>query len=248
MDDRWAEFTFEANGEIKSLEIWEWDPGADETDSYTIREVSFENVPGDIDQIKMTMLSENHVPDTLKGDSFIAGVVLVDVPCEYEEYQGYCSYTQGYYGNEGGKTCKGETTRELLGKLLMEDLIMGDGDVSFTIPAHGVDCVLDILPGGGPSQTLSGAYSCSDLGDIPTNKQGRLKNTLLAQGITLALNLRNSPDLEYFPVDGLDFQTRKTENCMDPESGGIHGTENYHAFSMELVDYMGPGATRGDLL
>ena len=108
------------------------------------------DVPGDINQIKMTMLSENHVKDTLKGDSFIAGVVLVDVPCEYEEPEGYCSYTQGYYGNEGGKTCKGESTRELLSMLLMEDLIMGDGDYTFTIPAHSVDCVLDLLPGGGP--------------------------------------------------------------------------------------------------
>ena len=127
----------------------------------------------------------------------------MDVPCEYEESKGYCSYTQGYYGNEGGKTCKGETTRELLSKLLMEDLILGDGENTFTIPAQGVDCVLDLLPGGGPSQALSGAYTCNNPGDIPI-KNGRLKNTLLAQGITLALNLRNSPDLITFPVDGMD--------------------------------------------
>jgi hypothetical protein len=175
-------------------------------------------------------------------------VVLVDVPCEYEESEGYCSYTQGYYGNEGGKTCKGESTRELLSKLLMEDLIMGDGDYTFTIPTQGVDCVLDLLPGGGPSKVLSGAYSCSDLGDIPTNKQGRLKNTLLAQGITLALNLRNSPDLKTFPVDGMEFQTRMTEDCTNPESGGLSGTEQWHNFGMEVVDHLGAEATIGDVL
>ena len=246
-DTRWAEFIFEADGETKSMEIWEWDTNEGETDSYTIREVKFVDVDGDIDQIKMTMLSENHETDALKGDSYIAGVVLVDIPCEYEESEAYCSYTQGYYGNKGGKTCKGESTRELLNKLLMEDLILGDGDYTFTIPAGGADCVLDILPGGGPSKALSGAYGCDNLGDI-ASKKGRLKNTLLAQGITLALNLRNSPNLMSFPVDGMDFETRETEDCSNPDAEGIHGTERSHAFGMDVVDYLGVDATISDLL
>ncbi len=247
-DERWAEFIFEANGETKSMEIWEWDSPEGETESYTIREVKFPDVDGDVDQIKMTMLSENHETDTQKGDSYIAGVVLVDIPCEYEESEAYCSYTQGYYGNEGGKTCKGESTRELLNKLLIEDLILGDGDYTFTIPAGAADCVLDILPGGGPSKALSGAYGCDNLGDIVSNKQGRLKNTLLAQGITLALNLRNSPNLMSFPVDGMDFETRETEDCSNPDAEGIHGTERSHAFGMDVVDYLGVDATISDLL
>ena len=247
-DERWAEFIFEADGETKSMEIWEWDTQEGERESYTIREVKFPDVDGEVDQIKMTMLSENHVKDTLKGDSYIAGVVLVDIPCEYEESEAYCTYTQGYYGNEGGKTCKGESTRELLNKLLMEDLILGDGDYTFTIPAGGADCVLDILPGGGPSKALSGAYGCDNIGDVATNRQGRLKNTLLAQGITLALNLRNSPNLMTFPVDGMDFQTRETEDCTNPDAEGIHGTEQSHAFGMDVVDYLGVDASISDLL
>jgi len=179
---------------------------------------------------------------------FIEGVVLVDISCEYEEYEGYCSYTQGYYGNEGGKTCKGESTRELLGKLLYEDLILGDGDHTFTIPAGAVDCVLDILPGGGPSKALTGAYGCDDLEGITLNNKGRLKNSLLPQGITLALNLRNSPDLMSFPVDGISFYTRSPENCKNPESKGIHGTEKMHVFGQDVVDFLGENATIEDLL
>ena len=33
-DERWAEFIFEANGEIKSMEIWEWDSPEGETELY----------------------------------------------------------------------------------------------------------------------------------------------------------------------------------------------------------------------
>lgn len=247
-DERWAEFRFEASGETKALEVWEWNPDINETESYTVREVMFENIPGDVDNIVMTMLSENHEPDTLKGDSFIAGVVLVDIPCEYEESGSYCSYTQGFYGNAGGKTCAGETTRELLSGLLYEDLILGSGDYTFTIPAGSVDCVLDILPGGGPSKALNGQYRCDDLGDIAINKQGRLQNSLLAQGITLALNLRNCPNLKTFQVNGTEFRTLNTEDCKNPESGEITGTEKTHSFGSEIVDFLGADATCENIL
>lgn len=246
-DSRYAIFRLKAGEETEEIVLEKWDAGAGELDSYTIQEVEFEDVAENIDEIEMTLISPLSSNDGT-GDSFIAGVVVVDVPCEYEELEGYCSYTQGFYGNAGGKTCAGETTRELLTRLLDEDLVMGDGDNIFTIPAGGVDCVIDILPGGGPSKVLDGPSSCGDLGNLSTNKQGRIKNTLLAQGITLALNLLNSPDLAGFPVDGELFITRLTEDCTDPESKGIEGTEQSYAFNQELVDFLGSGATIADLL
>ena len=246
-DERLAVFQFEAGGQVEMLEIWEWDSEAGESKSYTLQEVVLEDVPGEVDEIVMTMISENYGGDR-SGDSYVAGIVLIDVPCEYEESEGYCTYTQGFYGNEGGRTCAGETTRDLLARLLYDELVMGYGDHRFTIPAGGVDCVLDILPGGGPSNILPGISSCSDLNGIETNKKGRLRNALLAQGITLALNLRNSPDLLEFPVDGEIFMIRQTEDCSDPESSGIQGTEKEFAFSKEVADYLGEGATIEDLL
>jgi hypothetical protein len=240
-DERWAIFRFEADGQEVSLEVQAWDPD-EETRSFTIREVTFENVPGDVDNITMTMLSN----DT-GGDSFIAGIVLLDMPCEYEEHEMYCTYTQGFYGNEGGRTCMGETTPELLERLLDEDLVMGVNGNTFTIGTGNIDCVLDILPGGGPSKALQGEASCSDLAGVETNKQGRLKNSLLAQGITLALNLRNSPGLLSFPVDGTMFVTVRPIDCMDPEAGGS-GPESTHSFKQEIADFLGEGATIGDLM
>ncbi|MCK4746717.1 MAG: T9SS type A sorting domain-containing protein, partial [Bacteroidales bacterium] len=69
-----------------------------------------------------------------------------------------------------------------------------------------------------------------------------------AQGITMALNLRNSPDLVNFPVSADEFVIRQTEDCTDPVSTGITGTEQTYAFSAEIVDYLGAEATIGDLL
>ncbi len=245
-DERWAVFTFEADGQEVSRSLQSWDP-ADETESYTIQEVMLEDVPGEVDKITMTMLSANE-----GGDSYIAGVVLVDLPCEKFESEVICSYTQGFYGNEGGKTCKGWTTRQLLEALLTDDpLVMGGGDNTFAIPATedgGVQCVLDILPGGGPSAVLSGESSCSDMGSIETNKQGRLKNSLLAQGITLSLNLRLSPGLEDFPVDGETFMTWMAGDCINPVSEGVPGSGKEFAFSAAVVDRLGEGATVQDLL
>ncbi|MEN8230765.1 MAG: T9SS type A sorting domain-containing protein [Bacteroidota bacterium] len=245
-DERWAVFTFEADGMVVKEELKTWSQG-DGTDSYIILEVLFEDVAGDVDNITMTLLSENKGGER-DGDSFVAGVVLVDLPCEEYETDLLCSYTQGYYGNEGGKTCQGLTTRELLEALLDTDLVLGGDGNTFTIAAGDVDCVIDLLPGGGPSKVLEGEGSCDDPESYDANKQGRLKNTLLAQAITLELNVRLSPDLLEFPVDGTMFVTRVAEDCFDPNTGGIAGTEMSYGFSQEVADQLGADATIADLL
>jgi len=244
-DSREAIFSFLVNGAVVEERYTTWETAG--TNSYIFRELFFEDVPGDVENIVMTMLSENE-----GGDSFISGVVLVDLPCEEVESEVLCSYTQGFYGNEGGKTCQGWTTWQLLDALLDDDpLVMGGGDNTFTIPSSeegGVQCVLDILPGGGPSSELSGESSCDDMGTIETNKQGRIKNSLLAQGITLSLNLRLSPELEDFPVDGETFTAYAAEDCINPVSEGIPGSEKHYAFSADVADKLGEGATVQDLL
>jgi len=193
-DSREAIFAFLVNGTVVEERYSTWESVG--TNSYIMRELLFEDVPGEVESIVMTMLSNEE-----GGDSFISGLVLVDLPCERFEPEVFCTYTQGFYGNEGGKTCQGWTTRELLENLMQEELIMGGGDNTFTIPSGGVDCVLELLPGGGPSEALVGHTSCGDMQTIETNKQGRLKNSLLAQGITLSLNLRLSPELMDFPLE-----------------------------------------------
>ena len=247
-DSREAIFTFAAGGveETEIVNTWVVDEGTTKR-SYIILEVLLEDVPGATNEITMTMLSE-----TSGGDSWVAGVVLVDLPCEEYEFNVLCSYTQGYYGNKGGKTCDGKTTTELLESLLLTDpLVVGGADNSFTIGTvddGGPACVLDLLPGGGPSSVLTGHTSCGTIPEEYTNKQGRLTNTLLAQAITLSLNVRNSPDLLTFPADGTIFTTWMAEDCTDPLSGGIAGTEMEYSFSQEILEGLPGNATIGDLL
>ena len=246
LDTREAIFTFWADGLQESTTIATFDEDAGE--SYIIQEETLKDVPGNIDKITMTMLSEDN------GDSFIAGVVLADLPCEEYESELLCSFTQGFYGNAGGKACGKITTSELLEDLLNEELVMGlrgtedTPGKSFTIGENDVECVLRLLPGGGPSKVLDGDANCEDETSYESNKQGRLKNTLLAQGITLTLNTRLSPGLLEFPVDGTEFVTMAAMDCMNPDAGGVPGTEMTHAFSQEIMDKLGPYATISNLL
>lgn len=245
LDSREAIFTFWADELEESTTIVTFDEDAGE--SYIIHDETLKDVPGTIDKITMTMLSEED------GDSFIAGIVLADFPCEEYESELLCSFTQGFYGNAGGKACGEKTTSDLLEGLLYNDpLVMGlsgteaDPGNSFTI--DNAECVLALLPGGGPSKVLKGDASCEDEDSYEHNKQGRLKNTLLAQGITLTLNTRLSNNLLDFPVNGDEFVTMMAMDCMDPDAGGVPGTEMVHAFSPEIVDALPAEATIQDLL
>ena len=99
-----------------------------------------EDMPGNVDTVEVTMISPVYTETGKTGKSFIAGIVLVDVPCEYEDPGMYWSYTQEFYGNEGGKTWAGETTRELLLHLLTDDLTLGSNGI-YTLPATEMQIV-----------------------------------------------------------------------------------------------------------
>ena len=65
----------------------------------------------------------------------------------------YCTYTQGFYGNAGGLTCQLETTWNFIdGKL---PVMAGVAGSSLYFTTGQADCVIDVLPGGGPSKDLS---------------------------------------------------------------------------------------------
>ncbi len=247
-DSRVAIVTFEANGQFVTEVLQSWEESG-EGNSFVIKEMLLEDVPGEVDQITMTMISEFKTKEELKGDSYIAGQVVVDLPCKVPHVTDIiCTYTQDFYGNEGGSTCEGLSSRQLLEVLLLDDLVMGMGGNTFTVAAGGVDCILDNLSGTGTSSVLSGETSCGDLNPDDPNPTGGLHNALLAQGIVFALNIRHSPNLLTFPVDGIPFVTREADNCTEPLSAGIPGTEAEYEFSPEVVDYLGPDAFIGDLL
>lgn len=250
-DTRVGYFIFTAGEYEELLELNTYDPELGI--SYAVEEITLPDIPGDITQMVVTGFSpdewveENNM---YNGDSYIGGRMVLTIECtpeEPKEPKPLCTYTQGFYGNAGGKTCQGLTTTELLTELLDTDLVIGGGDNTLTIAAGHIECVYNRLPGGGPSATLDGHATCEDPVGIVLHKKGTFKNTLLAQTITLALNFRMSPDLNDVVLD----QTMKIGdigNCMDPVPKVINGSERDFHISSSVVDYLGEGATLGQIL
>jgi hypothetical protein len=146
----------------------------------------------------------------------------------------YCSLTQGFYGNPGGKW-NGMSTLELLDMLIPPDdpLVVGVvGDRSIQFPDGSEHCIIEFLPGGATPAVLD-----PGLGDVMVNPsdcefmgietgvirdpdviaqgklgttlidrrllldgEGRLRNNLLSQTLTLSLNVRLDPKLSDMPI------------------------------------------------
>ena len=155
-----------------------------------------------------------------------------------------CTYTQGYYGNEGGTSCANGvsySTKGLIAKALSSypsgtmkigkpgNGIIGDPNrfgrsISISNNAVDIQKIIDFLPGGGGSVVLSsGDFLISGL---PSSylKKGNINNTLLAQTITLGLNIGIDSDLGSFalkvgklaiamPQGGCGSEIPKTRSC-----------------------------------
>jgi hypothetical protein len=133
----------------------------------------------------------------------------------------FCTYTQGYYGNKGGLACFQEqkiTTKGLIQKALLSGpIVLGKASLNktFTVSYAAADTVIMILPGGGPSAALvyTGNRTPSTL---PSNmlKNGKIYNGLLAQTLTMALNMRVNEGLGDFELlSGKYLMTQDKAGC-----------------------------------
>ncbi|NBO58453.1 MAG: hypothetical protein EBU73_05875, partial [Chitinophagia bacterium] len=119
--------------------------------------------------------------------------------------QAFCTYTQGYYGNPGGKSCAeglSYSTKGLMQKALSKgSIVLGSIALNktFTINYNAVDTLIAILPGGGTPTSLAytGDRTPSKLPPAML-KNGKINNVLLSQTITLALNIRINSELDSF--------------------------------------------------
>jgi hypothetical protein len=139
----------------------------------------------------------------------------------------FCTFTQGFWGNAGGKF-NGKTTTQLLSELMTTDLVLGKvGARSLTIPAGGGACILARLPAGGsPSalpdfgdQTMTGPPGCS-VPMLPL-KNGKFQNVFLGQVVTLSLNVRLDLGLPDLGLCNL-----MTTCAVKPGPDGLVGTED----------------------
>lgn len=161
------------------------------------------DVPGYVSDITVSIYS----PASSQGDSFIAGGIVLDVE-QLAPPQMYCTKTQGFYGNPNGQFNQ-ISTSELLDELLASDLVVGGPGHSLTLGQADVECLMARLPGGGKPDHLTADATCMNPEGILLHDDGRFKNSLLSQTITLGLNLRLDEKLGHLPLMEMDFLIHK---------------------------------------
>ncbi|NNF34784.1 MAG: T9SS type A sorting domain-containing protein, partial [Saprospiraceae bacterium] len=123
-----------------------------------------------------------------------------------------CTFTKGFWGNPNGKH-DGSTTEEILETIvsLENPVIIGDLSGSY-LSIGSVECILELLPGGGNSKALKPntqvvltGGDCSDAGDIVAlHNNGEIKNGVVTQLIAFELNTRFDPILNILKLSLLD--------------------------------------------
>ncbi len=122
----------------------------------------------------------------------------------------YYSFTQDFYGNTKESSCTpgGENMSSLeimdmsMGNMYYQTLFFGYLDTEKYFYAYQSEAakLQKLLPGKGKNALVDGIYSVD--WNTPV-KNGKINNTLLAETITLALNMNLTPDrvLEDFPLE-----------------------------------------------
>jgi hypothetical protein len=141
--------------------------------------------------------------------------------CEFtltciEPPKSYTTFTQGFYGNTGGKDCSGRTTTEIINAALGSNgLYLGVSGRSFFVGAGQASNLISILPGGGSASVLpNGNFTSANWSSLL--KKGKINNVLLSQTITLGLNLRNDPTLGGFVLTS-SFTTLAMKCSVTPD-------------------------------
>jgi hypothetical protein len=148
-----------------------------------------------------------------------------------------CSLTQGFYGNANNKF-NGTVSSSLLNSLLQPPMVVGKlGLRSLTIPAGDASLLQQRMPAGGPSSILpiSGDRTLATVA-VPLSK-GRFINALLAQTITLSLNVRLDANLLNFPLPA-SFCTQGVL----PGADGKRGTSDDTLVAGEFQLFIIPGS------
>jgi large repetitive protein len=182
----------------------------------------------------------------------------------------YCTYTQGYFGNPRGKSCDGVNGGLSTSQLIENSLAAWGGTLTIGKPgasvfmnnnATDILCIIAKLPGGSGSRELDmGNYGICNL---PASylKKGKINNILLAQTITLGLNMGIKSNLASLELQGGVLATASVDGgcggteavervCLYDIDGYLTGVENdYQYFSLDpaVIDALGGSKTVSDL-
>jgi hypothetical protein len=149
-----------------------------------------------------------------------------------------CSYTQGFYGNTKGKACYSNTGITMTSSQLMVNAFgvrtsQVFGNIAnkqfFTLFKSDITSgsIYKMLPGGGNAKAIDvdnslpfdGAYYADQttwsLVPLETKAQqkGKIRNSLLAQTMTLWFNIQNSSNLGNITLNEDTLLTKATADC-----------------------------------
>jgi hypothetical protein len=119
----------------------------------------------------------------------------IELDCPELPGDTFCTFTQGFWGNAGGKY-DGNDTQALLDEyfdLGPGSLTIGDGNNSVTL--WDANCVIERLPAGGKPRCLPSSLGEVDddcettIPKLPLKKGARYSNVLMGQVIALTLNM-----------------------------------------------------------
>ncbi|SEA03705.1 Por secretion system C-terminal sorting domain-containing protein [Flavobacterium gillisiae] len=129
-----------------------------------------------------------------------------------------CTYTQGAYGNSGGKYCDGTDAGISTTNLIAQALANAGNSITIGKPGQSVimslgdeGCIIKVMPGGGKASELPAVNIGICSLTPPYLKNGRINNVLLSQTIAMALNINiTSPsDLGGFILQAGTLATAK---------------------------------------
>jgi hypothetical protein len=220
-----VEFTYATEPSGEEPLSYEWTKQGDPTVLSTEKTLKLTNVqPSDAGTYCVKVTGSGACPP----DSTCATLAVTG--CSEE----FCTFTQGFWGNYGGKF-EGFSKEQLLTgggsdpyNLMATDLVIGVvGFGSLTIPSASWECIIKRLPAGSSPKallgdddvTMSGFPTCT--ASNVSLKNEKFQNVLVGQVIALSLNVRLDPDL----LD-LGLCNLMTTVPASPGPDGIHGNED----------------------
>jgi hypothetical protein len=183
-------------------------------------------------------------------------------PCEPGNH---CTYTQGFYGNEGGMNCgfiDGQYILTSAYEMMKAAMAGKDYEVFGTVSTgkafmlHTESIVnrfiFDMLPGGGTSAALKGIAQStvpSTWANVPLstkkNTYGKILNNLVSQTITLFFNMQNDMTLGNLAIKNRYLVTADAVNCGSEQAAAYSAI--YVEFPMSVLNYLGANNTVNDL-
>jgi len=187
--------------------------------------------------------------------------------CDAEDF---CTYTQGFYGTPGGKTCSvngpGMSPQDLMLSVLPvgQSYTFGIAANNRSFTLYGTDIangnIFNMLPGGGTPSALgvfAGGASYGNVASwpsVPLSKKastyGSINNNLLSQTITLFFNLgqNNDPSLASFELE-TTIVTAESTDC--GETMVVPLQDQVATVPLSVINYLNNnyagGATVGNL-